>query len=308
MALRSPAGFSVVRGISGSRPAVRLELAEVGGGIRELHVGDRPIIDGYGAPGRATAGRGQILAPWPNRLGDGAYRFDGMDYQLPLNDVGGRTAMHGLVRWLPWTFDVDRDDADHEDADESVARVAVAPQPGWPTWLELSAAYDLANDGLTVRLEAHNAGALACPFGLGMHPYLAPITGRVDDITLTVPAASRLVTDDRGLPAGWQDVEGSGFDFRSPRVIGGALLDTCFATGHDGFRVVVDDVTLWADSSFSYAQVFTGDTDPDPARRRSALAVEPMTCPPDAFRTGEGLIRLEPGERWQGSWGLQWPT
>jgi len=297
MPLRTPAGRSVVREIPGLQPPVRLVLAEVGGGIRDLHVGDRSIIDGYGAPGRATAGRGQILAPWPNRLGDGAYRFDETDYQLPLTDLGGRTAMHGLVRWLPWSFDAD-----------DVAHVTIAPQPGWPTWLELSAAYDITPDGLTVRLEAHNNGERACPFGLGMHPYLAPITGHVDDVTLTVPASRRLVTDDRGLPTGWADVDGSAFDFRSPRVIGAALLDTCFATGPDGFQIVVDDVTMWADSAFPYAQVFTGDTDPDATRRRSALAVEPMTCPPDAFRTGEGLIRLEPGERWQGSWGLQWRT
>jgi aldose 1-epimerase len=40
-------------------------------------------------------------------------------------------------------------------------------------------------------------------------------------------------------------------------------------------------------------------------RRRKAVAVEPMTCPPDAFRTGVALIELDPGATWQGRWGLR---
>jgi aldose 1-epimerase len=290
--VRSPAGRSFVI----EESAVRLVIAEVGGGIRDLTVGGRAVVDGYGAPDRATAGRGQLLVPWPNRLGDGAYRFDGVDHQLPLTDRSGRTAMHGLVRWLPWAWD-----------GQDTARVALAPQPGWPTWLELAARYELSATGLTVHLSARNAGSRACPFGLGMHPYLAAATGRVGDLTVTLPADRRLVTDDRGLPAGWVDVASSPFDLRAGGLIGDTVLDTCYDTGSDGFSITVDAITVWADSAFAYAQVFTGDTDPDPARRRTALAVEPMTCPPDAFRTGEGLVRLEPGDEWTGAWGLRWP-
>jgi aldose 1-epimerase len=48
--------------------------------------------------------------------------------------------------------------------------------------------------------------------------------------------------------------------------------------------------------------LFTGD----PLRdvNRCAIAVEPMTCPPNAFRTGEALVRLEPGQAFAGSWGI----
>jgi aldose 1-epimerase len=293
---RSPSGRSFVQQVAGALPPVRLTVAEVGGGIRDLFVGERAILDGYGASDRATAGRGQILAPWPNRLRDGTYRFDGADYQLPLTDIDGRTAMHGLVRWLPWSWD------------DGTARVALAPQPGWPTWLELAVRYDLAADGLTVHLEATNSGDRPCPFGLGMHPYLAAKTGRVADVLLSVQARRWLVTDDRGLPVRWDDVADSPVDFRAAGQIGETVLDTCYEVGPAGFRVTVDDVTIWADDAFPYAQVFTGDTDPDVTRRRTALAVEPMTCPPDAFRSGEGLVRLDPGAHWRGSWGLQWPA
>ncbi|HKA27537.1 MAG TPA: hypothetical protein VKD88_09190, partial [Gaiellaceae bacterium] len=60
--------------------------------------------------------------------------------------------------------------------------------------------------------------------------------------------------------------------------------------------------TLWADESFPYLMVFTGDGLPDVDRR--SIAVEPMTCAPNAFRTGEGLVRLEPGETHVGLWGI----
>lgn len=292
----SAAGRTLVLEVGEGRSAARLELAEVGGGIRALQAAGRDLIDGYGPAGRATAGRGQILAPWPNRLGDGAYHFDGVDQQLPITDVGGHTAMHGLVRWLPWTV-----------ADAPRTQVRLAPQPGWPTWLELSVDYELAVDALTVHVEARNAGQQPCPFGLGMHPYLVPATRQVAHCTLAVPATRRLVTDRRGLPVRWEEVAGSPYDFADARRIGGAVLDTCYQLGSEGFEITVDDLTLWADPAFGYAQVFTGDTDPDPARRRTVLAVEPMTCPPDAFRTGEALVRLAPGARWRGSWGLRWP-
>ena len=62
-------------------------------------------------------------------------------------------------------------------------------------------------------------------------------------------------------------------------------------------------VTLWADERFGYVMVYTGDT-LDADHRRTALAVEPMTCPPDAFRSGTDLVVLRPGARWTGSWGI----
>ncbi len=291
------AGRSVALTHGPAGALTRLVVAQVGGGIRELTVGDRTIIDGYGAIDRASAGRGQILAPWPNRLRDGAYEFDGHVHQAPISDVPGHNAIHGLVRWLSWDVDPG-----------GRARVSLPPQPGWPTWLSLAASYRLEEGGLIVDLVAVNDGDQPCPFGLGMHPYLTAPSGRVDDLTLTVPAGGALQTDGRGLPVRWLPLEGSVQDFRAPRRIGAARLDTCYRTGPGGFEVKVDDLTVWAGAGFDFVQVFTGDTDPDPSRRRTALAVEPMTCPPDAFNTGEGLRRLEPGERWEAQWGLRWPS
>jgi aldose 1-epimerase len=187
------------------------------------------------------------------------------------------------------------------------------PSPAYPFALSLGIEYRLGRDGLTVVADADNLGPTDLPFGLGFHPYLTVGTTTVDQVRLRVPAEQRLITDDRGLPTTSVPVAGSEFDFRQGRLIGVTKLDTAFtslARDADGrARVELDHpdggagVTLWADERFGYLMVYTGDTlDADQCRR--SVAVEPMSCPPDAFRSGTDLVVLKPKSRWTGSWGI----
>jgi len=186
------------------------------------------------------------------------------------------------------------------------------PRPGYPFTLALRAEYELGPGGLTVRTTATNAGAEACPFGGGAHPYLRLGTEVVDPLVLRVPASTLLLSDDRRLPAGSVPVDGTEFDFREPRRIGATKLDNAYtdlARDDDGLaRVDLENdaggarVTLWLDESYPYLMVFTGDPLPDVNRR--SIAVEPMTCPPNAFRSGDSLIRLAPGDSHAGRWGI----
>jgi aldose 1-epimerase len=272
----------------------------VGAGLRTYSAGGRPVIDGYGADELCHAGRGQLLVPWPNRIEDGSYEFGGRSHQLALNEPARQNAIHGLVRWSQWTS-----------ADRAADRVAfehvLYPQPGYPFALELRVEYSLSEDGLAVRTEATNAGSETAPYGAGSHPYLAVDQDVVDGVELRVPAATVLVADERGLPVGSAAVADEGLDFRESRPIGSAVLDHCFTEvqrdGTGRAEVRLGTTTLWADESYPYLMVFTGDPLPDVARR--SLAVEPMTCAPNAFRSGESLIRLEPGQSHAGSWGIR---
>jgi aldose 1-epimerase len=189
---------------------------------------------------------------------------------------------------------------------------ALHPQPGYPFSLALRLEYALSERGLEVRTTATNVGRDACPYGAGAHPYLAVGTETVDPVELHAPGATVLLSDDRGLPVGRTAVDGTEHDFRRPRTIGSTTLDNAFTDlerGADGLARVrlrnpADDatVTLWVDESYPYLMLFTGDPLPDVNRR--SLAVEPMTCPPNAFRSGEALIRLEPGDSTTGAWGI----
>jgi aldose 1-epimerase len=283
----------------------RATIVEVGGGLRTYSVGGADLLDGYPADRMCSSGRGQVLIPWPNRLEDGSYEFDRRRNQLPLSDAGASNAIHGLVRWASWSVV-------EEQAGRAVAAHVLHPQPGYPYALALRIEYTLSGSGLRVRTTATNIGANPCPYGAGAHPYLTIGTPTIDPVVLRVPALTVIRSDARGLPVASEPVEGTEYDFRSPRSIGATVLDNAYADldrDEDGLaRVELHDpesgrgLTLWADGTHGYLQVFSGDPLPDVARR--SLAVEPMTCPANAFRTGEGLIRLEPGQSFTSEWGL----
>jgi aldose 1-epimerase len=281
-------------------------VVQVGGGLRAYDVADRTVVDGFDASARVDGGRGQVLAPWPNRVRDGRYVWADQDQQLALSEAASHNAIHGLVRWSQWSV-VERSPS------AVTVTTRVWPQPGYPFLLDVTAAYALDDFGLSVLLTGRNAGDEALPYGIGQHPYVTAGTDLVDDAVLTVPAAAWLRTDDRGLPESTEPVDGSAWDFRTARRIGDTVLDTPFAElDRDGDgRVVVrlttsdgrHGVDVWCGAGADYLQVFSGDT-LAPARRRRGLAVEPMSCPPDAFNSRAGLVRLEPGETHSLEWGL----
>jgi aldose 1-epimerase len=275
-------------------------VVEVGGGLRTYTAGDRLVVDGYAEDEICSSGRGQVLVPWPNRIEDGSYEFEGVRHQLALDEPERRNAIHGLVRWSPWRI-VERD------SDRAAFELRLDPRPGYPFQLALRVEYALAGDGLTVQTTATNLGRGSCPYGAGAHPYLAVEADRVDAVGLRVPAQTVLDADERGLPTGARPVVGTEVDFRLTRPVGSVGLDHCFTDlerDPDGrARVSVGDrTTVWADKSYGYLMVFTGDGLPDVERR--SIAVEPMTCAPNAFRSGAGLVSLGPGETHAGTWGI----
>jgi len=283
----------------------RASVVEVGGGLRQYSIADRDVLDGYGADEICRSARGQCLLPWPNRIRDGRYEFAGQRQQLPLTEPDKHNALHGLTRWANWTVAT-------QAADRVVMEYLLHPQPGYPHTLRLAVDYSLDPNGLTVRTTAMNVGANPCPYGAGAHPYLTVGTPTVDSIILTAPGRTRLTSDERGIPTGAQPVAGTECDFRRSRRIGATALDTAFTDldrddeGRARVHLNSPDgtaATFWLDEGYRYLMLFTGDSLPDVARR--SLGIEPMTCAPNAFATGDGLITLEPGESSVASWGIE---
>lgn len=281
-------------------------IVEVGGGLRSYSCGEFPLLDGYAVDEMCTSGRGQVLAPWPNRIEDGQYEFDGLQHKLPLDEPDRRNAIHGLVRWASWRV-----------SDPQPDRVAmehtIHPQPGYPFSLGLRIEYQLTADGLSARLTATNVGKARCPYGAGAHPYLRLGDRKIDTLGLRAPARTVLHSSERGIPAHSNPVDGTEYDFRRLRTIGQTVLDhalTDLERDADGIaRIYLSDperrngLTIWADRSYGYIMLFSGDPLPDVDRR--SIAVEPMTCPPNAFRSGESVVVLEPGESFASRWGIE---
>lgn len=281
-------------------------VVEVGGGLRAYENAGGPLLDGYEEYEQCSGGRGQPLIPWPNRLRDGRYEFAGSGYQMALTEPEAHNAIHGLVRWANWTVGARAEN-------RIVMEHLLYPQTGWPGVLQIAIEYALGDDGLSVTTTATNVGATALPYGAGQHPYLTLGSESIDSLTLQVPARTCLESDKRGIPTGVHNVEGTPLDFTAPRQVGAAKLDTGYTDlirdgdGYARVKLATADgargATLWLDSSYGYVMVFTGDTLAPSARRRG-LAVEPMTCAPNAFASGAGLVELAPGDSHRASWGI----
>jgi aldose 1-epimerase len=299
----SPSGeqFEIRRGEQ------RAVIVEVGGGVREYSVADRPVLESYRLGEMCDGAHGAPLIPWPNRLADGRYHFDGVDHEVALSEPAKHNAIHGFLLWRSWQ-------ASEHESSRVVMRTRLHPLPGYPFALEVSVAYELTDEGLVVTITAVNIGERRCPYGAGQHPYLSPGEGLVDDCLLELPARTRLLTDDeRQLPIGSETVDGGEFDFRVARRVGDTRVDAAFtdlmrdAAGHAVTRLFRPDgarVELWIDEHHPFIEIYTGDT-LTPSRQRRGLAVEPMTCAPNAFQTGEGLVQLDPGELLSTHWGVR---
>jgi aldose 1-epimerase len=288
----------------------RAVVTECGATLRLLEYDGRPLVHGFDEDQMSTAGRGQLLMPWPNRIRDGAYTFDGRDLQLGLTEPARQNATHGLVRWAAWSPE------EHGGSSASLSYRLMA-QSGYPWTVDLHVLYDLSADGLTVTQTATNLSDRPAPYASGAHPYLTAGESPVDGWELTLPASLRLIADDRQIPVGEEAVAGTPYDFRVARPLRDAVLDDAFgdlARDDEGVTTVqVRDpgtgrgAALWVDDRHPWLMVFSADAGWDPPRQ--ALAVEPMTAPPDAFRSGRDLVTLapagEPGDELSVSWGIR---
>ena len=289
--MRDPAGRSLLL----EHPPYRAQIVTVGATLRSLARDGLDLVAGFPAGQRCTDYRGWVLVPWPNRIADGRYHHGGTAHQLPITEVERHNALHGLVGWLPWTV---------TELDVRRARLTLelAPQDGYDGCLDVAVTYQLGDDGLSVTLEATNRGSAAAPYGAGHHPYLT-VGRHIDECELSLPAAAFAPLDERGRPSAARSVSGTELDFRGSRLIGSTVIDQPFTELDrvDGWATATlrdpgsgRAVQLHADPTFGWLQVFTADTHGD--RARDSLAVEPMTCPPDAFNSGTDLVVLAPGE------------
>ncbi|MCU1658857.1 MAG: Aldose 1-epimerase [Pseudonocardiales bacterium] len=278
-------------------------VVEVGAGLRRYAVGGDDVTVTYGDDDLPPKGCGAVLVPWPNRLRGGRYAFDGQTLQVSLTDPATGNANHGLGRWARWV-------AVAQEPSEVTLALDIVPQTGWPFEVRVEVTYAVhAEFGLGVTAVARNTGSRSAPFGAGFHPYLSTRGRALSEVRLRVPAQERLMVDDAQIPVGNKAVARTTYDLRRGRRLRELRLDDAFTelTMSDG-RAAVDVRTpagggrVWFDEAFRYVQVFTPEI---VAGGRPGIAVEPMTCPADAFNSGIGLLVLEPGATWTGSWGIQ---
>lgn len=273
-----------------------------GAGLNSLTFYGRDLVDPFIPAINPENYRGDVLAPWPNRIEDGEYKVDGVLYEIPINEPNRRTALHGLVNVLEWVVS--------ESTQESVTlKVVLESSDSYPTDLEFTVKYSLSEQGLSITISAVNVGEKRAPYGVSIHPYLIPTShSRVDEWTLHMNASQVLEVDmERLLPIALRNVEDLDFDFRAGRVIGSQFIDHAFKVD-SGSELLVsvtaengDGVEMTYTSDCEWIQIHTADRSGG-ADSRICLAVEPMTCPPNAFRHPDQSIWLKPGDSTSTTW------
>lgn len=288
-----------------TRGAQSATLATVGAALRTYTVGGSDVVVPFDADQVAPAFHGMVLAPWPNRLAEGAYSFAGRDLQVPVSEPARNTALHGLSCWVDWTVA-------ESSVDAATLVLDLAASPGYPFSLRVTVTYALTDAGLTITTTALNTGATALPYGVGYHPWISPGAGSLDDCTLELGADALVTVDGRLLPTGKTPVTGD-MDYRSARTLAGSDLDDAFvdptreADGYSWARLTRGDgstVAIWMDAAAKAWQVCTGNHISPASAQRSGVAIEPMSCIADAFRTGDDLVVLEPGQSHTLVWGM----
>lgn len=292
------------RAVSLSRGDQQVVLDPLGGRAVSYRVGGKEVLAAE-AHSAGTTYRSALLVPWPNRVAHGRWQWEGQQLQLPLNENPPGNALHGLVAFSTYAL---------PEVSEDRARLVhdLAPSPGYPFPLRVEASYSLTHDGLECRLEAVATGARPTPVALGVHPYVMT-RGPVDEVELCVPAEQLVEVD-----ASWEeqsrvDVSKTDLDLREGRRIGAQDIDACWsdlrrgADGRVSCPVVLpdgDQVVVWGGATTRYVTVYTSHTLPGDLRRRS-LAVEPMTAPANAFRSGTDVDVLAPGQSLVLDWGVR---
>ena len=265
------------------------------------------ILWGYSGGNQKKGGQGDVLIPFPGRVAEGRYSFDGQIYQLERNDKEGPNAIHGFVRTVPWK--IREVHPTHVTFDIALDARTYGPK-GYPFSLSISLTYSLDAEGLSCSFAVQNVGRQAAPVGVGFHPYFTVGTALVDEAEAVIPGARYLEFNDRLVPTGRLfDVSGTEWDYRRYRNIGTRRFNHCYVTlDRDGRGLATASlrhakkgrtIEIVMDRSFSAVVVYTGDAISDAPRR--ALAIEPMTCATDALNHPEwGLTRLLPNDTFTG--------
>ncbi len=276
--------------------ALSAVITQVGARIRSLRHDGAELLATHGPQEAPKGWEGAHLLPWPNRLRDGRYRLGEIEYQLPINDPARHNANHGLNVGLEWEC------LSH--LEQSVRqRTILWPRRGWPGILAVEILHHISDDGLAVEVLATNIGTTPLPWGYGAHPYFR--FDNLSKVELTIPFDAELTVDpERLLPIRLGPIQPE-HRFTEPRLIGDTVLDTAYADPLSRrwdvtLRGEGRTITIWGEATTQWVQVFT-------APKRDSIAVEPMTCGPDAFNEGpthRDRVLLHAGESARAFWGV----
>lgn len=268
----------------------RAQIVTVGAGLAELTWRGNHLVIPHHPEEMPLAHLGKVLIPWPNRIANGSYQHDGHEYQLPINEHGSQASIHGLLAWRDWQIN-------ELTAKKLSLSVFLPPSYGYPFSLFSQVIYSLdATSGLSVEIISKNIGDQSAPYGVGIHPYLTCNLTPVDDYMLQLPAKQVFAVDMQSNPTDLHAVDELDFNFLTLRTIGDKRIDHTFKTQSNPWEMQIinqqQKLAVSMHSDQPWLQVYSGEK-----LNRQGLAIEPMSCPPNAFNSGVDLTLLKPEQQ-----------
>jgi aldose 1-epimerase len=256
----------------------------VGSALVGLRFGNHVVIPETDLGPKTYAGA--LLTPWPNRISKGRYQFEGSEYQLDTRDGLGN-ALHGLV-----------DDATAEIVETANGFLKLATRvegdPGYPASLLVETSFELTQSELVVSYFVTNTGTGNAPVGIGTHPYF-PFS---EATTVEINAEVAFVHGADMLPIANIPASDIGLGKGIRAMAQDLSLDTQFTRTANPVATLESDgqaLDIWSENA-DWLMVYTTNKFPWASGEGNAIAIEPQTCPADAFNTGEDLRVLAPGE------------
>lgn len=247
-----------------------------------------PVFEGDYLKGKPSA----FLFPFPNRLEDGKYTFEGTQYQMPLNEPARQNAIHGFV--FEQSFEIKNQT---EDSIQLIYRYD-GSREYYPFAFDFEIQYQFINDYLSVSYFVTNTGNSSMPCGFGWHPYFEFDGESIEKMTIELPATRAIQTDERMMARGFSEVIppqtiylennvlDNGFKVESDE----EMICTTLVLGDK--RIIIEQQNSGL-SPLNYLMIYT------PATRKS-VAIEPMSCNINALNNGDGLTVLALAEQISG--------
>lgn len=249
---------------------------------QQIISGEAITVDGYKK--YKTNYASAFLFPFANRVKGGRYTYGGKTYQLHLNEIRRKNAIHGHIAFR--CFDIEKLE-EHKDLAIIKIKKAMHPEEGFPFWYDLNITYKIYDKGsLEIEVKIVNTGNEKFPFTVGWHPYFKT-EAIANSIINASSEASRIICDEHMIPIGREKYS--------------LLNKTLGKIDFDDAFLLKDNTIYWKNDVYEIEMRHTGGENffqlftPD---HRKSLAIEPMTATIDAFNNGEGLLELAPKENY----------
>lgn len=260
-----------------------------GGRVINLVIENIPIITEPDGIDYADSYAASVLFPFPNRIEDGVYNFNNVDYVLTCNQTKEHNALHGLI--YNQAFDVVERIENKEKAEIKLAYFSDGSFDGFPFKFKVELTYELFSNEFLCQIKVTNTDEYAFPFALGWHPYFS--TSEKNKSSLQFKSKNQLINNHRNIPVEVKSrLEAVSLNFDQS-------FDDCFqlASNEALFQTPQYQLTLKLDNTSNYLQIYT------PADA-SVIAIEPMTAPANSFNNSLGLKILEAGASHTETWML----